>query len=292
MGNEKVAVIGLGAMGEPITRRLLATGRELTVWNRSPAPVARLARAGAAAAASPAAAAASADIVIVMVSDSVALRAVTAGPTGLLAGLRPGAVVVQMSTVAPTDVVRLGEELPAGSELLDAPVLGSIGEARDGTLTIFAGGATSVVERTRTVLAHLGEALHVGPLGAGTAAKLVANQSLLGVLGVLGESLALAGTLGLSPDAAYDVLDRTPLAAQAHRRRLSIEEDVYPPRFRLALARKDADLIVGVARRGRLRLAEAVASWLAEAEAAGRGSQDYTALLAHIAEPAVSGGSR
>jgi 3-hydroxyisobutyrate dehydrogenase-like beta-hydroxyacid dehydrogenase len=146
------------------------------------------------------------------------------------------------------------------------------------------GGPEALVERCASLLALLGSSLRVGALGAGTAAKLVANNVLFGVLGVLGESLALGGALGLRPDDLYAVLAVTPLAAQAERRRPTIEADDYPARFALALARKDADLIAAAIQTCGLDLgltAEA-RDRLADAQGAGRADQDYTAVLAHI----------
>jgi 3-hydroxyisobutyrate dehydrogenase/2-hydroxy-3-oxopropionate reductase len=130
----------------------------------------------------------------------------------------------------------------------------------------------------------LGSVVHVGPLGAASAAKLVANSTLFGVLGALGEALALAQSLGLSREAAFEVLAATPLASQAERRRSSIENGEYPTRFALSLARKDADLILEAAKvsGADLRVAAAVRNWLAEAEDDGRGNQDYSAVLARI----------
>ena len=178
-----------------------------------------------------------------MVTDPQALLAVTEGEHGIAAGMGPGAVVVQMSTVSPSSVPRLANALPAGTGLLDAPVLGSVAEAASGGLRILVGGPQALVERCLPLLEQMGSPLHVGGLGAGTAAKLVANNALFGVLGVLGESLALGGALGLSWEALYEVLGVTPLAEQAARRRRAIEAGDYPARFALALARKDADLV-------------------------------------------------
>jgi 3-hydroxyisobutyrate dehydrogenase/2-hydroxy-3-oxopropionate reductase len=133
-------------------------------------------------------------------------------------------------------------------------------------------------------LSVLGRPLHVGPLGAGTAAKLVANTTLVGVIGLLGEALALGEGLGLARDVVFDVLATTALAQQAERRRQAVEAGDYPPRFALYLARKDADLIVEAAAKAGVdvRLVTAARSWLADAEAAGLGAQDYSAVLAQI----------
>lgn len=263
-------------MGSRMARRLLDAGHQLSVWNRSAEKAEPLVAAGAQLAGSPAETARSAEAVVVMVSDPSALQAVTHGAEGIATGLGADATVIQMSTVGPDALQRLAAEV----QLLDAPVLGSISEAESGTLKIFAGGPTELVERWKPLLSALGTVVPVGEVGAGTAAKLVANLTLVGSIGVLGEALALARTLGLADETAFEVLAATPLAAQAERRRPAFESGEYAPRFPTYLARKDADLIVAAARY--LRLAEAARSWLADAEAQGHGAEDYSSVLAEI----------
>ncbi len=274
----KIAVVGLGAMGSRIARRLLDAGHDLVVWNRSAEKTEPFVAVD-----SPAQAAQEADGVFVMVSDPLALREVTEGADGILAGARPGTAVIQMSTVGPADVARLASSLPEGVELVDAPVLGSLSEAEGGTLRVFAGGSVEVVEKWTPVLSSLGRVLHVGPVGAGTAAKLVANSTLLGALAVLGEALALGQKLGLASEATFEVLSATPLAAQAERRREAFETSDYPLRFALALGLKDAELISAAAAGTDLKVAEAVRDWFAEAVEKGAGEDDYSSILAHIA---------
>lgn len=284
----KVAVVGLGAMGSRIAVRLLAAGHDVVVWNRSPEKAAPLVERGASRADSPAAAAREAEAVLVMVADPAALRTVTEGSDGALAGVRPGTTIIQMSTVGPAQVAELASSLPEGVELLDSPVLGSMSEVEAGTLRVFAAGEASVVERWKPLLSALGTVLHVGPVGAGAAAKLVANSALLSTLAALGEALALARRLGLSTEDAFEVLAATPLAGQAERRRDAFSSGDYPLRFALALGRKDADLITAAAEAAGLdaKVARAVADWFAEAEQAGEGDSDYSAILRHIAERA------
>jgi 3-hydroxyisobutyrate dehydrogenase/2-hydroxy-3-oxopropionate reductase len=188
-----------------------------------------------------------------------------------------------MSTVGPTAVAELAA-LVEPAAVVDAPVLGSIGEAAAGDLTIFCGGSAAHVDRVRPLLAALGTVIHVGPRGAGAAAKLVANAALLGTIAALGETLALADALGLPRSAAAEVLAMTPLADQARRRLPLIEADAYPRRFALSLARKDAELILATVPGSALRLPAlaAVREWLVTAEQQGRGGCDYTAMLATI----------
>jgi 3-hydroxyisobutyrate dehydrogenase/2-hydroxy-3-oxopropionate reductase len=235
---------------------------------------------------SPADAACEAGVVITMVADPDALQAVTEAADGIAAGAA-GKTVLEMSTVGPAAIERLSRVLPEGAQLLDAPVLGSLAEAEGGTLRIFVGGPQALVEEWTPLLSELGSPVHVGPLGSGAAAKLVANTTLFGAIGVVGEALALADRLGLSREAAFDVLASTPMAAQVERRRASLEAGEYPPRFSLSLARKDADLVseAAAAAGADLRLAEAARSWLHDAEDAGLGDADYSAVLARILDP-------
>jgi 3-hydroxyisobutyrate dehydrogenase len=280
----KVAVVGVGAMGSRIATRLLDGDEEVLIWNRSPGRLAPLIERGAIAVPTPAEAAAEADALITIVSDPSALRAVSEDGSGIAAGAHPALLVIEMSTVGPAAVARLRATLPQGTALLDAPVLGSVAEAERGALTVLAGGPAALVERARPLLEQLGTVVHVGLLGSGAAAKLVANAALFGSVALLGEALALARSLGLCGDATYQVLAATPLATQAKRRRSTIADDDYPPRFSLALARKDADLIAAAAADAgvELRLVEATRSWLAAADAGGAGGRDYTAVLRRI----------
>ena len=279
-----VAVVGLGAMGSRIARRFLDAGNELVVWNRDAARTAPLTEAGATRAQTPAEAARAAEVVVTMVADPQALQAVTEGPDGVAAGAADSTAVIQMSTVGPASISRLASVLPSDVGLLDSPVLGSVSQAESGTLKVFLSGEQPLVERWTPLLSTLGSVLHVGALGAGTAAKLVANSTLVGTISLLGESLALAGKLGLSRDVTFDVLAETALAAQAERRRAAIETGDYPKRFGLSLARKDADLILeaAAAAGADLRLLAAARTWFADAEEAGRGGDDYSAVVGEI----------
>jgi 3-hydroxyisobutyrate dehydrogenase/2-hydroxy-3-oxopropionate reductase len=266
-------------MGSRIAQRLIDAGHELTVWNRTAAKAEPL---GAPVAASPAEAASRAEVVITMVTDPPALVAVTEGPEGVAAGAGEDTTVIEMSTVGPEAIERLASVL--SGPLLDAPVLGSLNEAEEGTLWIFAGGEREHFESSQPLLETLGKPLYVGPSGSGAAAKLVANTILVTVIGALGEALALAQALGLSRETAFEVLGTTALAAQAERRRPALESGEFPPRFPLRLARKDADLIA--AQGLDLRVNEAARSWLAEAEA-GHGDDDYSAVLLTILKAAA-----
>ena len=286
----RVGIVGVGAMGSGFAERLLAHGHRLLVWNRTRAALDPLVALGAAAAQSPAEVSADSDFVISIVSDSVALRAVSEGAEGIAAGAHPGLIALEMSTVGPEAIRALRETLPASSALLDAPVHGPPDAARAGSLAIFVGGNADVLEQARPVLELLGSVLHVGPLGSAAGAKLIVQTTLVGTLALLGEALALAEAFGVPRGVMFDILARTPLASQAQRRRPMVESGDYSASFRLALARKDMDLVAENAQRAglHLRLDEAGRSWLLDAEQDGRGPQDYTAIIATIQERARS----
>jgi len=263
----RVAVLGLGAMGSRIARRLLDAGHDVVVWNRTPEKAAGFPDV----AGNAAVAAADAEVTLTVLTNPEAVREVTDD-------IAPRALI-EMSTVGPAAIEELASRFPE-LDLLDAPVLGSRSEAESGTLHVFVGGPDEVYERFAPLLLALGTVHHVGDLGAGAAAKLVANSTLFGTIGMLGEALELADALGLTRETAFEVLAATAIAPAAERRRAAIESGDYPPRFPLALARKDADLIAatGVP----LRVAEAARSWLAEADDASWGQRDYSAVVAWI----------
>jgi 3-hydroxyisobutyrate dehydrogenase len=268
----RVAVVGLGAMGSRMARRLLDAGHDVSVWNRTPERAGEL---GLTSAPSPADAARGAEFAITMVSDPAALAEVTEGDDGVLAG-SPG-VLIQMSTVGveATERLRAAATVP----LLDAPVLGSRAEAEAAKLVIFASGDDDVFERARPILEVLGTPLRVSD---GQRAKLVANGVLVGTIAVLGEALVLARALGLDDDTTWQVLAKTPLGAQAERRREQLAAGDFPPRFALSLARKDAQLIEQTG--AEAEVGAAARRYLEQAERDGYGDNDYAVVLRWLLE--------
>lgn len=166
-GSTRIAWLGLGAMGGRMAHRIVDAGYQLTVWNRTRSRAEPLAAAGARVAGTPADAVRQADVVLLMLADPDALREVTEGPTGMVAGLGPDPVVVDLSTVGPAAAGRLRAALPDRVVLLDAPVLGSLAEADAGTLTLLVGGPTEVADRLRPVLSVLGEPVQQAAGAAG-----------------------------------------------------------------------------------------------------------------------------
>jgi 3-hydroxyisobutyrate dehydrogenase-like beta-hydroxyacid dehydrogenase len=274
-----IGFYGLGRMGVPMAARLLDAGHDVRVWNRSPGKAGPLIEAGATEAGSPAEAAAGAEVVVTMLADPEAVQEVLTA-----ADLAVGTTVVEMSTIGPGAVRSLAAGLPEGVDVLDAPVLGSIPQATEGTLKIFVGGDTDVFERCRPVLEAMGTPRHLGPLGAGAAMKLVANSTLGALMTGLGEALALADGLGLGESAVLDILSESPIGVTAKGKRGRIESGVYEPNFTLGLAAKDLRLVTEAAEAAgvELRLAPAARSWLERAGEHGFGDLDYSAVIADI----------
>lgn len=274
----KVAFCGLGKMGVPMAARLVGAGHAVTVWNRTPGRAAELLEQGAAEAGSPGEAAAGAEVVVTMLADPAAVDAVVADLAGAMAA---GATLVEMSTIGPDAVRALAARVPA---MLDAPVLGSVPQATEGTLKIFAGGDAAVLERCRPVLEPMGTLRHLGPLGAGAAMKLVANSILGALMGGLAEALALADGFGLDEAGVLDILSESPIGVTVKSKRKLIESGVYPANFKLALAAKDLRLVTEAAEAAgvELRMAAAARSWLERADEHGLGDLDYSAVVADV----------
>jgi 3-hydroxyisobutyrate dehydrogenase-like beta-hydroxyacid dehydrogenase len=280
----KIAFCGLGRMGVPMAGRLLDAGHDVAVWNRTAERAAPLVERGAQQVLSPADAAAGADVLITVLADPAALDGVVFGSEGLAAGASSGAALIEMSTVGPDAVRSLAARLPDGVDALDAPVLGSVPQATEGTLKIFVGGDQAVFERCRPVLEAMGTPRHLGPLGSGAAMKLVANSTLGALMCGLAEALALADALALDEAAVLDILVESPIGATAKSKRKLIESGEYPANFKLGLAAKDLRLVTSAAEEAglELRLASAARAWLEQADAEGKGDLDYSAVIASV----------
>lgn len=203
-----VGFIGLGLMGRPMSLNLLAAGARVIVHSRSPDPVQELAEAGAVPASSPASVAAKADTVITMLPDTPAVETVLLGTGGVVEGLKPGSLVIDMGTtgvMATRDFASVIEK--AGGAYVDAPVSGGTIGAGDGTLVIMAGGSGEAVARAEAIFGVLGSrATHVGAVGTGQVAK-AANQVIVGLnIGAVAEALTLAAKAGADPAKVREAL--------------------------------------------------------------------------------------
>ncbi len=197
----KLGVAGIGRMGAAIAERLLKHGHEVSVWNRTRAKAEVLVPLGAKLAESPAALASAADIILSILTDAPAITAAYDGPAGLLSGDIRGKLFVEMSTVRPETERALAERVRAkGAALIDCPVGGTTGPARDGKLLAFVGGDAADLARVQPALEQLCRRIeHVGAVGAGASLKLAINLPLLVYWQAVGEALALCQPLGLDP---------------------------------------------------------------------------------------------
>jgi 3-hydroxyisobutyrate dehydrogenase-like beta-hydroxyacid dehydrogenase len=247
----RVGFVGLGRMGAPMARQVLAAGYPLTVWNRSRGACDDFAIAGAAVAETPRALAAEADVVVTMVADVGALAAIAEGEEGLLSGLRSGTVVIDMSTIGPDAARDLAERVAAaGAEWVDAPVSGSVALAEQGTLTLMVGGSEAAVARIQPILDTMSKAsFHLGPAGAGATMKLAVNAVLAVVNEAIAEGLVLAERGGIAPELAYDVFSSGAVAAPyvLYKRDAFLHPHETPVGFTVDLLSKDLSLILSLA---------------------------------------------
>jgi 3-hydroxyisobutyrate dehydrogenase len=286
-----VAVLGTGSMGAPIARNLLAAGFPVSVWNRTTARAAPLADDGARLAPSPADAAQNADVVLTMLADGAAVQEAMSGPGGALQAMRPGSVWIQMATVGLDWIGRLiGLAAEHGVELVDAPVSGSDGPAREAKLIVLASGPDQARAKVQAIFDAIGrETLWLGPTGQGTRMKLVLNNWLVAQVEAVAETVALTQALGLDPHLFPDAIDDAPLGSPyaVAKARAMISGD-YTPGFGLRLAFKDACLALDAAQELGLRLplTAALAPRWQQAIADGHANDDVSSVYAQSAPPA------
>jgi 3-hydroxyisobutyrate dehydrogenase-like beta-hydroxyacid dehydrogenase len=284
----RIAFIGIGRMGLPMAMNLLAAGHAVTVFNRASDRCAPLLDHGAAVAGSPAEAARDAEIVITMVADGAAARDVLLGHRGAIAALGAGGIAVDMSTIGPTAATELAAAaVAAGATFLDAPVSGSVSLAEAGELTTMVGGDTESFERARPVLAAMTKTqFHLGPSGTGSAMKLALNAVIALTAEALGECLVLAQRAGISPTAAYDVLQASAVASPfvAYKRAAFLEPESAPAAFTVSLMQKDLALALELAGRvgAHLPATAAAAQVLALASSLGYADEDFARVASAL----------
>lgn len=266
-----IAFLGLGRMGAPMAQRVLDAGYDLTVWNRTPGRMQPLLAAGATGARTPAEAAAGADIVLTMLATPRAVEEVIFGPDGAAEGIKPQACLVEMSTIGPQAVMALRERLPAEVGLVDAPVMGSVGPAANGTLTVLAGGDIGPVAGLLNVF---GTVVRCGDLGTGAARKIVLITASLAGVTLLGEVLALADRMGVPGEEVIESLASGALAGAVRRYRSGADSD-----FAIALAAKDLGLATDVANLPQIAAAR---ESLRAAAAEGAADEEFRHVVDHI----------
>lgn len=238
----QIGFLGLGEMGRRMAGRLLGAGHGLTVWNRSPGPIAALEAAGARVAATPAEAARGADAVVAMVSDDDAASRVWCAADGALAALPDHAIAIDCSTLSPDGAGRLADAArAAGRAFVAAPVSGSLPQAESGELVILAGGADAAIDRARPALAAMGSRIVAFPSAqAALQAKLAVNSLLAIQIAAVAELRRALAAAGADVDATMAPLLETAVASPAMRAaNASMASGDFAPRFPVALMAKD-----------------------------------------------------
>ncbi|MEY2532394.1 MAG: 2-hydroxy-3-oxopropionate reductase [bacterium] len=289
MPDERTGFIGLGVMGKPMARNLMAAGHDLVVFSRTRADVDELAGEGATAASSPREVAERAAVTILVLPDSPQVREVLTGEDGVLAGAREGALVVDMSTISPVVTRELAAEAAErGVGYVDAPVSGGDVGAREGTLSIMAGGSEEDVARARPLFEALGRTIvHVGPVGSGQVVK-ACNQVVVALtIEAVSEALVLGSKAGVDPAVIIEALSGGLAANRVMemRGRNFLEHD-FTPGFRVDLHHKDLGIALASAREYGVALPStaAVNEMLQALRARGLGDRDHSALLTHVEE--------
>ena len=295
-GQPKVAVVGAGRMGAAMVGTLRRAGIEVVVFNRTRARAAEVARAtGAAVSDTAREAAAGAQVVLSSLADDAAVGAAYTGADGIVAGLQPGAIVLETSTIDPGTVHRLRPLVEdRRAFLLDTPVSGSVQLVEAGQLTVMVGGDPAVLERARPVLDPLArQVFHVGDLGSGAVMKLTVNAILHGLNLALAEGLVLAEKAGVARTTAYEVFASSAVAAPfvQYKRAAFEHPGETPVAFSLDLVHKDLDLILALASRAGAPMEQATTNRrvVEAAVAAGLGDHDLSELATYLREASRTG---
>src|SRR5580704_9791401 len=281
--NHRLGFIGLGHLGSPIARRLLAAGFPLMVYNRDGNKTRALSNLGAEVAPDLGTLAGNVDVVLSCVADGAAVDAVYLGAGGVLRNAKPVTLIIEMSTVAPETsrkINRVARELRIS--VLDVAVSGSSPAAETGMLTLLGGGDRQDFDAAEAVFAAIAKQwFYMGPSGSGVAMKLVVN-SLLGVgMQAIAEAVTLGASLGLPRNLLFETLAKTAVVSPVQAGKLaSTERHDYTPQFPIRLMKKDFALALSAAARAGLSLpATEAAAAVNGLESASGGEEDFSAVV-------------
>jgi 3-hydroxyisobutyrate dehydrogenase len=287
----ELGFVGLGTMGGGVVRRLLAAGHAVTVWNRTREKAEPLLEAGASWADTPRSVAELSEIVFTMVTNTAAVQAVTEGPDGILAGLGPGKVYVDMSTASPANTRAVAETVVAvGAQMLDAPVSGSVITLEEGKLSIMVGGDAETFERVKPVLEAIGpRVFHLGPNGAAVTMKIAINLSLAVQMLAFSEGVLLAEKTGIGREQAVEVMLASVIASPmvAYRGPFVLEQP-DEAWFDCRMMQKDLNLALELGRELEVPLPTTAVTneLLTAANAMGIGDKDFAVLFDVLASMA------
>jgi len=286
---QSIGFIGLGIMGQPMALNLVKAGHSVTAFNRTRSKAEPLERAGARIASSPAEAAREADIVMTIVSDSAAVEEVVLGKEGVLETIRPGAVLIDSSTVSPMLSRKIACHVAGkGARMLDAPVTGSKHGAEKGELTFMIGGEREVLDRVLPVLQVLGKKhIYCGANGAGLSAKLAQNAIQATMVEVFCEGFVLAAKAGVQPQTMFEIIQSSMARASLTDFKAPfIFKGDFTPYFPLKLMHKDLELAMEAAYAQNVTMpaAATVKEVYGAAKAQGKGDMDYAAVVTFLEE--------
>ena len=284
--------VGLGLMGSRIVKRLLATGHQVSGYNRTRAKAASLIEAGMQWKDSPRAVAQAADVTFSMVTDTAALSSITDGEDGILTGLSAGKIYVDMSTVSPKLTRLIARRVTAtGADMLEAPVSGSLPAAESGTLILFVGGNAETLERARPVFEQISQKIiHIGGNGQAIAMKVAINLNLPIQLVSLFEGVLLTERSGVPRAVALDGLLNSVAASTAMKYRgpfmLKMPDEVW---FSAEMMKKDIQLALELGEETgvTLKTAQLVDELLDQAIALGWGAEDFAVLYRVVEQLSV-----
>jgi len=287
---EKLGFIGLGAMGQPMSKRLLEAGFQLVVYDLRPEAVQALMQKGAEAASSAKEVAEKCRKVITIVPNSEAVEQVVFGPEGLLKGARAGDILIEMTSAYPPSTLKIYQALSARNiRMIDAPVSGGVGGAEAGTLSIMVGGNEAIFESCRPILSVLGKNLfYMGGISSGHAVKAINNFLSATSLAATSEAVILAAKLGLSPQRVIEVLQVS--TGRSYSTDFKFPKFVLPRTFNsgftIGLLYKDIDTVTRMAREYKIPmfLANMVQQVFGYAMAQGGEKKDHTAIFAYLEE--------
>lgn len=284
----RLGFIGLGYLGSRIARRLADAGFSLVVWDRDSRKSSSFSGSAIRFAPTPADLARDVDVVLSCLADDQVVEDVYSGTNQVLVNARPGAIIIELSTVAPKTAQLLHEIARSrGISFLDVAISGSTSAAESGTLTLFAGGTRPEFNAAEPIFrAIAAQWFYMGPSGSGEAMKLVVNTMLGLGMQAIAESVALGLRLGLPRELLFDTLAKTAVIAPAHAGKLaSAKRSDYTPQFPLRLMKKDFSLILNEAAGLGLEMpsteAAAGINW---AEAANGREEDFSAVIRHMEE--------
>jgi len=281
--HSKLAFIGIGAMGHRMAVRLLKHGFSLTAYDRSAAKENALIEYGGTVARSLAELASGSDVVMSSLPNDEAVRSVYTGPQGVLAYIRPGSMIIEMSTVSPATSRELyGLGAACGVSVLDVPVSGSTPAAEEGTLVLLGGGDEDSFRAAEAIFNAISQQhFYLGPSGSGNTMKLVVN-TLLGVgMQAIAEAVVLGEKGGLDRRRLLEVLSKTAVIAPAHVGKLTkAMENDYRPQFAVGLMNKDFRLILETAAAVRAPMPTAAAAFpINAAEFVDHPDDDFSAVI-------------